>query len=84
LEQSIRVAFDCKPSKPIEVGQAAKTFVELQISRSNDGFYASMQKHIARITELPKVASFDDYRRLRGQILWACNARPDICAFISI
>jgi hypothetical protein len=83
LEDTIRKDFDCKESKSITTGRPAQTFLGLDIARTNDGFYASMQKYIGRLAELAPTASFEEYRRLRAQLLWVCNARPDICAFLS-
>jgi Reverse transcriptase (RNA-dependent DNA polymerase) len=72
LEDTIRKDFDCNESKSITTGRPAQTLLELDIIRTNDGFFASMQKYIRRLAELAPTASFERYRRLRTQLLWAC------------
>jgi hypothetical protein len=84
MEQAIRKSFECKPSKRIEVGQTPMTFIGLNLTRTLGGLHASMQTYIERLAVLEENASFDHYRRLRAQLLWVCNARPDICAFVSM
>jgi hypothetical protein len=42
-----------------------------------------MRTYIARLSELAADAQFDEYRRTRAKLLWICNSRPDICAFVS-
>jgi Reverse transcriptase (RNA-dependent DNA polymerase) len=80
LEDSIRDEFDCKPSQNVD---SPVTFVGLDLERCSDGFQASMRSYIDRLQPILLSADFDVYRRLRAQLLWVANARPDICAFIS-
>jgi hypothetical protein len=43
-----------------------------------------MEEYICRLQLLPIDASFEKYRCLRAKLPWICNARPDVCAFVSI
>jgi hypothetical protein len=43
-----------------------------------------MSSYITRLELLPVGADFDHFRRLCAQLLWVCNSRPDICAFVSM
>jgi hypothetical protein len=84
LKASIRSCFDCKDSKEIGFGQPLQAFAGLDLSRTHEGFTASMRTNIARMSKLAADATFDEYRRQRAKLVWICNARPDICAFVSL
>jgi hypothetical protein len=83
LEKSIRNSFDCKESTTIGIGQKSQTFIGNDLSRTDKGFKASMRTYIARLSELAADSQFNEYRRTRAKLVWICNSKPDICAFVS-
>jgi hypothetical protein len=84
LESTIREDFDCKASKAIKKGAPATQFIGLDLERELDSFFASMTSYISRLIFLADDATFDQYQVLRAKLLWICNSRPDICAFVSL
>jgi Reverse transcriptase (RNA-dependent DNA polymerase) len=84
LENTIREVFDCKPSAEVMVDHKATLFIGLDMERELDTFVASMSTYIVRLQHLSPKTCFEEYRSLRAKMLWTCNARPDICAFVSV
>jgi hypothetical protein len=82
MEDALRNAFDCKPSKNLDDDRT--TFLWIELSKTSFGYAADMVGYIHRLNDILAGDNFEVYRRLRAQLLWLANARPDLCAFVSL
>jgi hypothetical protein len=77
MEQSLRDKFDCKESI-----FPPHTFTCWKLIRLRRDLLL-LCRPISKL-DLPSIATFKEYRRLRAKHLWVANARPDISAFVSM
>ena len=79
----LRAEYDCKPSTEVRAGHQT-TFIGLDLKRNPSSYLCFMPNYINILPALEDNAQFEAYRIVRAKLLWVLNARPDICAFVSL